>query len=45
MIDDLRGAFIEILLEEEWMDDTTRQAAREKVNHTSVCFYNTKTTD
>ncbi|XP_060567567.1 membrane metallo-endopeptidase-like 1 [Ruditapes philippinarum] len=30
MIDDLRGAFIEILLEEEWMDDTTRQAAREK---------------
>ena len=36
MIDDLRNAFIEILLEEKWMDDTTRQAAKEKVKYTRV---------
>ncbi|XP_053381841.1 neprilysin-like [Mercenaria mercenaria] len=30
MIHGLRDAFVEILLEEPWMDDKTRQAAREK---------------
>lgn len=31
MIHGIRNAFTEILLEETWMDDKTRVAAREKV--------------
>lgn len=32
MIESIRGAFVELLDEVQWMDDETRRVAREKVS-------------
>lgn len=39
MISNIRDAFSDLLDELEWMDEPTKQKAREKVRHTEALLY------